>query len=271
MHRWEEAMRSKVAFSKKDLVVVLACIFFLVFNLAAFDERGRAHAKRIVCLANTKQLAHAWLLYAGDNNDRLVNGARGYSNFVTSWGNHMHELAWVDAWSSSPEEAARGIRNGALWPYLEDYNIYRCPAALRDEMLTYSIVLSMNAVCLAEVQGVPGAHVKKLTEIRNPQQRLVFVDQGKIRPVAFYVYYGQELWRDSPPIRHSDGAALSFADGHSEHWTWKGVETVKNGRKNEEVWLDKWSPETELGYQDLYRMQKGCWGELGYSPSHLPQ
>jgi prepilin-type processing-associated H-X9-DG protein len=125
-------------------------------------------------------------------------------------------------------------------------------------------------LCL-EVQGVPGAHVKKLTEIRNPEQRLVFVDQGKTRTVAFSVYYRQELWRDAPPIRHSDGTTVSFADGHSEHWMWKGVETVENGRKNEEVRLDKWSPETELGHQDLYRMQKGCWGALGYPPSYVPQ
>ncbi|UCD50713.1 MAG: hypothetical protein JSW27_24725 [Phycisphaerales bacterium] len=264
-------MKARTAFGRKELVVALACLCFLVFNLAAFDERGRAHAKKIVCLANIRQLAHAWLLYAGDNDGQLVNGARGYSNFVTSWGYHMHEPAWVDRWSASREEAVRGIRDGALWPYLRNEKIYRCPAARRDEMLTYSIVLSMNAVCLPEVQGVPGAHVKRLTEIRHPQKRLVFVDQGRIKPVAFSAYYGQELWWDGPPIRHSDGATVSFADGHSEHWQWKGIETVKNGWRNEETWFEKWKPETESGYQDLYRMQKGCWGALGYAPSYAPQ
>jgi hypothetical protein len=62
----------------------------------------------------------------------------------------------------------------------------------------------------------------------------------------------------------------SFADGHSEHWQWKGPETVKNGWANEDAWFWRWSPETALGYQDLYRVQRGCWGTLGYAPTYAP-
>ena len=263
-------MRPQGTLNKKDLAVVLACLFFLVCNLAAFDQRGRAHAKKIVCLANTRQLAHAWLLYAGDNDDQIVNGARGFGNYVTSWGYHMHEPAWVDRWSASPEGTTRAIRDGALWPYLKNDRVYRCPAARRDEMLTYSIVFSMNAVCHPEVYGVPGAHVKRLDEIPDPKQRLVFVDQGATTSTAFAVYCARELWLDSPPIRHSDGMTASFADGHSEHWQWNGAETVEKGWASEKARLAAWSPETEPGYQDLYRIQKGCWGALGYAPSYVP-
>lgn len=262
-------MNQKGKFSNRDDVFVLGCVLFLLLNLGAFDERGRAHAKKMVCLTNIRQLAHAWLLYAADNDGKLVNGAIGFSNRNMPWGDHTDELAWVNSYSSSdPEGTARGIKAGALWPYLKDYNIYRCPAAQRGEALTYSIIFSMNAVCHVEVQRVPGAHVKKLAEIQNPEQRLVFIDEGKITPDAFAVRYSLERWWDGPGIRHSDGTTVSFADGHSEHWKWQGVDTVRNGWETENSGSHQRKPETELGFHDLYRMQKGCWGKLGYEPSY---
>ncbi len=262
-------MNHEGRFGKRDAALVLGCVLFLLLNLGALDERGRAHAKKMVCLTNVRQLAHAWLLYARDNDDKLVNGAIGYSNKNTSWGNHADELAWVDSLSSNAQGAVRGIRDGALWPYLKDLNIYKCPAGRRGEVLTYSVMFSMNAVCLPEVQGVPGAHVKKLTEIQNPEQRLVFIDEGRRTPDAFAVYYSREQWWDGPPIRHSDGTTVSFADGHSEHWKWKGIDTIERARDQEHTGPQApLKPTTPAGFRDLYRMQRGCWGKLGYEPSY---
>ncbi|NOR67446.1 MAG: hypothetical protein GQ528_08820 [Woeseiaceae bacterium] len=264
-----EAMNHEGKFGKRDAAFVLGCVLFLLLNLGAFDEMGRAHAKKIVCLTNVRQLARAWLLYAHNNDDKLVNGAIGYSNMNMAWGDHTDELAWVDSLSSTPQGAVRGIRNGALWPYLKDLNVYRCPAGRRGEVLTYAIMFSMNAVCQPEVQGVPGAHVKKLTEIQDPERRLVFIDEGWRTPDAFAVYYSREQWWDGPPIRHSDGTTVSFADGHSEHWKWKGVDTIKHARDQEHTGhLAPLKPTTPAGFRDLYRMQRGCWGKLGYAPSY---
>jgi prepilin-type processing-associated H-X9-DG protein len=30
-------------------------------------------------------------------------------------------------------------------------------------------------------------------------------------------------WQNSPTARHSNGATLSFADGHAERWSWRGI------------------------------------------------
>ena len=264
-------MRCKTKITKRDIIVGLGCLVFLLLNLGAFDERGRAQAKKMVCLTNVRKLADAWLLFAKDNDDILVNGAIGFSNQNMPWGDHTGEVAWVSSFSSwNTEFALRGISDGALWPYLKDFNIYRCPAALTGEMLTYSVMFSMNAVCHPEVQRA-GVHVKKLTEIQNPEQRLVFIDEGRLTPDAFAVYFRREQWWDGPPIRHSDGTTVSFADGHSEHWKWKGTDTVRYGWETENSGSRQRVPETEPGFQDLYRMQKGCWGTLGYSPSYIPQ
>jgi len=82
------------------------------------------------------------------------------------------------------------------------------------------------------------------------------------------VYYASEQWWDDPPVRHGDGTNVSFADGHAEHWKWKGMDTIKRARLVEFNHQGAWAPESQEGFEDLYQMQRGCWGRLGYTPSY---
>ena len=265
-------------FTLIELLVVIAIIAVLMAILMPALNRAREQGRRAVCLNNLKQLALACNMYADENDDKLVNGAAGYSNVQRSWGDHRNELAWVGrCWHSDykqgqqlPEEEQRTeIKKGALWPYVKDLKLYRCPTGLRGELLTYAIMFSMNAVCHDEVKGVPGAHVKKRSEIHSPAPayRLVFIDEGWVTPDAFAVEYNVEQWWDDPPVRHGDGTIMSFADGHSDYWKWKGTETIKHGRAaNRTHPASHWTPQGPESKQDLYKMQKGCWGRLGYTP-----
>jgi len=148
--------------------------------------------------------------------------------------------------------------------------MYRCPTGRPREALTYAIMFSMNSVNHPPTQGVKGAHIKKRTEIHNPAPpyRIVFIDEGWMTPDAFAVHYDREQWWDNPPVRHGDGTTLSFADGHSEHWKWKGIDTIKRARLVERSHQVNWRPESPTGFRDLYRMQQGCWGRLGYTPTY---
>lgn len=266
------------AFTLIELLVVIAIIALLMALLMPALERAKEQAQRVVCLNNLNELTLAWLLYADDNEGKIVNGATGYSDVQMSWGDHRNELAWVHVYSdTSQDEQVRGIREGALWPYVMNIKIYRCPTGMvRENMvieaLTYSIMFSMNAVCHSwdNVQEGNGTCIKHISEIQSPSPhyRLVFIDEGYMTPDAYAVNYSTEEWWDDPPVRHGDGVTVSFADGHSEYWKWIGAETVKHGREAIIGYPTTWVPTTPEGCQDLYRVQKGCWGGLGYVPSY---
>jgi len=259
--------------TKRDVVVVLGVVLFAFANLAAVGTGGREHAKRMVCLSNLRQLSLAWLIYALDNEGRIVNGATGFSDQNMVWGDHTGELAWVHEYSADWGLTIQGIQKGALWPYLQDARIYRCPTGPAGQALTYSIAFPMNGVLhLGEFETSPidkswrGKFVKTTAEIETPSLRLVFVDERAVTPDAYAVHYNRQAWWDLPPVQHSDGGTLSFADGHVEHWRWKSPETVEIGRSGSPG-VGAHTCHSCDACDDLHRLQIAVWGKLGYEPS----
>jgi len=266
----DRGVRKHKAFTLIELLVVIAIIAILMAILMPALKRAREGGKRASCLSNLKQLTLAWNMYADENDDRLVNGATGFSNQNLSWGDHRNELSWIDGFHPNDYEAQKqDIRRGALFPYLRNDAIYQCSTGRRGQALTYAIMFSMNAVNHPATQGVKGAHVKKRSEIKPAAAlRLVFIDEGFMTSDAYAVHYDQELWWDDAPVRHGDGVTVSFADGHVDHWKWRGTDTIKRARDMENQHTSNWTPLTEEGFADLYKMQSGCWGRLGYTPNH---
>lgn len=91
------------------------------------------------------------------------------------------------------------------------------------------------------------------------------MDEGSVTPDSFAVYYNQEQWWDPPEVRHSNGQVFSFVDNHAEIWKWS-KETLDFALKGTEYYV----PITNACKQDLYKVQFGCWGKLGYTPSIQP-
>jgi len=299
-------MKSKIAFTKKDIAVVLVCLVFLLMSLGAIGSGGRERFKRAVCLSNLKQLSLAWYQYADDNDGRIVNagpiGTKGRAD-VPDWDcDHGDCINYPPTWWETPwvgnaydcdddvECQKRAIQAGALWPYCKDFKLYRCPTGQPGEMLTYSIMDGMNGLTIArtgDVKGEPGVWIKNISEIHSPPpaERMVFIDEGFTAPDSFAVHYASECWFDNPPSRHGDGVSLSFADGHTEHRKWKGMWTIVYARVSDVtasscVWPGDpialrsgpegpWAkvPATCDDFDDLYYIQKGCWG--GLSPYYV--
>jgi prepilin-type N-terminal cleavage/methylation domain-containing protein/prepilin-type processing-associated H-X9-DG protein len=283
--------RFQEAFTLIELLVVIAIIAILMAILMPTLNRAREQGYRAVCLNHIKTLTLCWIMYADDNDDRIVNGEAYWAPtdppaapVPTTPGPHKGERYWVGNDCASgfmqgeqrPQDIQiQAIRLGALFTYCKTEKLYRCPTGIRGEMRTYSTGYGMNGCFDADGtyignEGVRVGNtvlmVKRRTEITvpGPAYRLVFLDEGRITPDSYAIHYVIPKWWDPPFVRHGDGTNVSFADGHSDYWKYRGAETIKVGKMVNPP--HHYAPTTNEGLDDLQKMQIAVWGRLGYTP-----
>jgi hypothetical protein len=280
------------------LLVVIAVIAVLLAIFIPVLGTARERGQRAVCLSNLRQLTTAWIAYADDHDGKIVSA---HPNALTISGSRRLE-GWLGRAFRLPKSRTAMMENpdkGALWRYIRDVDVYRCPRGWAGHAATYGIVVAANG---GNVEGtyVPDTggleltpvgrriggtvlRFARLTDITSPGagQQAVFIDEGHTPDGTFFVHYSHPKWTfpDPPPIHHAEGVTLSMADGHAEYWKWKGRETVglprivtvsSSGIRSEHLEEREYEPKTEDGLYDLQRMQRAVWGRLGYSTEGLP-
>jgi len=289
------------AFTLIELLVAIAVIGVLIAIMIPALSRAREQARRAVCLSNLRQLTAAWIAYADQNGDKLVDG-NAFHSIVSHGNRHLRIEGWMGRaflYPADRETLMADPNKGALWPYIRDIDIYRCASGMKGHLATYQVVGGANGIpaegTITDLEpertniGIRvGRTVVRLTLMSDitspgPAQRAVFIDAGQTSS-GFAMPYLYPKWDapNPPPIHHQGGATLSMADGHAEYWKWSDeTRTIPRAETTSRLGAPlklqrlvnassdpaDYTPTTAHGRRDLQRMQRAVWGRLGYAPA----
>jgi len=225
------------AFTLIELLVVIAIIAVLASLLLPTLSKSKEKAQALTCANNLKQLSLAWLLYADDNADLLVNN-HGVGETLArhqTWANNVED--WLDGEGNTNLVY---LTDSKLGPYTSRATqIYKCPSD-RERALNGDRIRSMSMNALV---GDPGeitnrfnpTYVQyfKKADVLNPSGIFVFLDEhcDTINDGFFVNRLDEYAWGNLPGSYHNRGVNLTFVDGHQESHRWVVPETVQPARQ----------------------------------------
>ncbi|MGA2868329.1 MAG: prepilin-type N-terminal cleavage/methylation domain-containing protein [Verrucomicrobiota bacterium] len=252
-------------FTLIELLVVIAIIAILAALLLPALARAKQKAQAISCLSNYKQLTLAWIMYAGDNNDKLAinsDKSEAFENTPSWVGNVMN---WDAGGANGDNTNTLYLDNSGLslfGSYIGNtVGVFKCPS---DNFVSPAQRAAgwQNRNRSVAMDGAIGDGYKygtsqpapdnsgsfpfsatfywarKLSDLKNPGPSTSWlltdehpdsIDDGTLYTDSGFndsAMNGTGEFTELPAANHTRAAGVSFADGHSELHKWMGPKPV---------------------------------------------
>jgi prepilin-type N-terminal cleavage/methylation domain-containing protein/prepilin-type processing-associated H-X9-DG protein len=230
------------AFTLIELLVVIAVIAILAALLLPALSNAKEQGKSASCKNNQKELQLCWQLYSDDYNGFLV--PNNYIAVMNPGPVYFAQLSWCEG-DAATDTTTSNIQAGLLFPYDRSPGIYHCPSdvsTIHDasgnplpqlRTRSYNMSQSVNAYgwMIDPTSGLAVDVIQrcfeKYSQITNPPTSQLFVFIDELPATMYDSQFGYPppgygaIWWDMPASYHTQGANLSFADGHVEYWHWR--------------------------------------------------
>jgi prepilin-type N-terminal cleavage/methylation domain-containing protein/prepilin-type processing-associated H-X9-DG protein len=251
------AFNTRRGFTLIELLVVIAIIAILAALLLPALSAAKKRATQSACLSNQKQLALAWMMYNGDNSDKVLNFDN--RNVAASPPDWRIQAQLVTATTSlTGDELVKwkfktGYQSQPFLSYASNPDIIHCPGDIRTSISGH--------FCWASYSGVGGfiggdtnldtimGQITKQTQVMHPDDRFVWVEESSSQQKTafgqtfgeadgawdmhpgspapgFTGPFGSAAWIDSPAAFHGANSTFAFVDGHAEPHRWLNGLTV---------------------------------------------